>query len=162
MSNAVGSASFRFQIPAPDTLHFSTPVLSDQVAPSTKATDHPVPAMGAHRTFENHGHLFVQFEVQGAARNKRHPEPDVEAALELLTEDGEVVRQAPSTSIKADRDGRIVRTVVIDLEGMAPGSYDLLLRGKDNVGGGHWERHERFRLEPAPVPRGLAPAVPLE
>jgi hypothetical protein len=52
------------------------------------------------------------------------------------------VRQSPVTPIVAGKDGRIVRLVGFDIDGLAEGSYDLVLAVLDQVTGVTVERHE--------------------
>ena len=63
-----------------------------------------------------------------------------------LTRDDFVV-EAP-TRIAADRDGRLVRLVGLDLKGLAEGAYEIVLDVHDEAGGATVERHEPFTIAP--------------
>ncbi|HXB55935.1 MAG TPA: VWA domain-containing protein [Vicinamibacteria bacterium] len=145
-SGAIGSVSQRFEVPPAGVLRLATPILTDHIEPAGKAPSHPRPALAVHRVFRPQGALYIQFEVLGAARTGGSALPRVSAGLALKTGDGRLVRQAPSTPITVDPDGRVVRFVGLPLDGLQEGPYDLLLEVQDDVSGARLERHEPFSL----------------
>jgi hypothetical protein len=70
----------------------------------------------------------------------------VAAGLEVLAASGALARKAGLTPIAADANGRVVRLVGLSLEGMAEGSYELVLNIRDETSGTHIERREPFTL----------------
>ena len=92
------------------------------------------------------GRLYCQFEVFGAARTGSSP-PRVLAGLELRTGEGRLLQQAPPTLIAAEGDGRVVRLLGLPLDGLAEGTYELVLDVRDEASGVRLERREAFRLE---------------
>ncbi len=141
-SGAVGSVTQRIEIAEPSGLRLSTPILSDQLTPVVNAGDKPRPALVAHRLFPAKGGLYCQFEVFGAAGSGGK----VSAGLELRTGAGEVVRQAAATPIAVDASGRLIRVLGLGLDGLAEGSYELVLQVEDQIGGVRVERREPFLL----------------
>jgi VWFA-related protein len=145
-TGAIGSAAQRFEVPHSGALRLSTPIITDTAGRAEGNRGRPRPALAAHRVFPPAGRLYCEFEVFGAARPPGGAGPRVAAGLELRTADGRTVRQSPLTPIAADPDGRLVRLVEIGLDGMAEGSYELVLDVRDEVGDGRLERREPFRL----------------
>jgi VWFA-related protein len=151
-SGALGAVSQRFEVLPVGTLRLSTPVLTDHVLPPQKAGGRPVPALAAHRVFRPGATLYCEFEVFGATPSAEGT-PRVEAGLEVLDADGRLLRKADLTPIAADPSGRVVRLAGVGLEGMAQGSYELVLEIRDAVSGGRVLRREPFKLAVAAVAR---------
>ena len=137
--------SQRFEVLPAGTLRLSTPVLTDRVEPPQKAGGRPVPALAAHRAFQQGATLYCEFEVFGATPSPEG-KPRVVAGLEVLAADGRLLRRADLTPIAADSRGRVVRLVGVGLEGMAEGAYDLVLEIRDEESGGRLRRREPFTL----------------
>jgi VWFA-related protein len=146
VSGKLGSLTLRVEVPEPQGLRLSTPILSDRVEPAKDAGDRPRPRLVAHRTFPSKGTLYVQYEVFGSARPTDHSAPRVASGLEIRTTDGRLVRHADPTPVAADPDGRVVRLTGLGLADIADGRYDLVVQVHDEVGGGRVERHEPFTL----------------
>ena len=145
-SDAMGAVTQRFEVPPAGTLRLSTPIVSDQVIRPTTRDGKPRAAVAAHRTFAPDGGLYCEFEVFGAARDPADGAPGVSSGLEVRAADGTVVRQGPPTRIAADREGRVVRLVGLDLGGLPEGPYELVLDVRDEVGRGRIERREPFTI----------------
>jgi len=145
---AIGSVLQRVEIPFPGELRTSTPILTDRVETGQGAGERPRPALAAHRSFPAGGGLYCQYEVFGAAR-PGGASPRVAASLSLRSADGTVVREAPTTPIAADADGRVVRLVGASLEGLPVGPYELVIEGRDETTGQRFAQREHFRIEPA-------------
>jgi VWFA-related protein len=144
-SGARGAVSQRLEVLPSGSLRLSTPILTDQVEPAQKAGGRPRPALAAHRVFRPGGTLYCEFEVFGAAPSSAGG-PRVVAGLELVGADGGVARKADLTPIAPDAGGRVVRLVGMGLEGMAEGSYELVLKVRDETSGSRVERREPFTL----------------
>ena len=147
-TGAMGAVAQRFEVPRPGTLRVSTPILSDQLVPPSSREAKPRAAVAAHRTFRPGGGLYCEYEVFGAARDRSGGAPRVSGGLEVRTAGGETVRQAAPTRIAADRDGRLVRLVGLDLAGLAAGDYEIVLEVRDEAGSATVERHEPFTIAP--------------
>ena len=139
---AVGSLLQRLEIPFPGEFRLSTPILTDHVEPGAPG-EPPRPALAAHRVFAPGGGLYCRYEVFGAAR-PGGAVPRVTASFELRRGDGETVARAAATPILPDRDGRLVRTVGVSLEGLPEGDYELLLEASDETTDNRVMRHEPF------------------
>jgi hypothetical protein len=147
-TGAMGAVAQRIEVPRPGVLRISTPILSDQVVPPSSREGKPRAAVAAHRTFRPGGGLYCEYEVFGAARDPSGGAPRVSGGLEVRTAAGETARQATPTRIAADRDGRLVRLVGLDLAGLAAGDYEIVLGVRDEAGGATVERHEPFTIAP--------------
>jgi VWFA-related protein len=144
-SGALGSVTQRLEVPEAGSLRLSTPILSDHLAPTENPGDKPRPALSASRSFEAKGALYCQFEVFGASMAASGG-GQVSAGLEVRGPGGEVLRHAPPTPIAVDASGRLIRVLGLGLEGLAEGSYDLVLQVEDQLGGGRMERREPFEI----------------
>jgi len=147
-TGAMGAVAQRVEVPRPDAFRLSTPILSDQVVSPSSRDAKPRAAVAAHRTFRPGGGLYCEYEVFGAGRDPSGSAPTVSAGLLVRTAAGEAVRQAAPTRIIADRDGRLVRLVGLDLAGLAPGEYELILDVHDEGSGATVERREPFTIAP--------------
>jgi len=149
-SGSLGSVSSRFEIPKPDVLRLSTPILSDRVEPARTAAEKPRPAIAVSRTFTKDAGLYCQFEVIGAKKGPGGT-PRVSSGLTLWSGDGRLVRESPPSPVAPNNDGRSVRLVGIDLAGLPEGSYDLVLDVQDDVGGGRLRQREPFSIVSSPA-----------
>ncbi len=140
-SGAVGSVTTRFEVPPVAALRLSTPLLSDRA--TTKDGAPPEPALAVHRVFPAGARLYCRYQVFGA---KAALASRVTGSVALRSADGALVMQAPPTPIASDADGRLVRTVVVDMSGRPAGAYALTLAVDDAGTGAHAERRESFSL----------------
>jgi VWFA-related protein len=149
-SGSLGSVSARFEIPSPDLLRLSTPILSDRVEPARTAGEKPRPALAVSRSFSKDAGLYCQFEVIGA---KQGPDgkPRVSTGLTVWSGDGRLVRESPASPVAPSADGRALRLLGIDLAGLPEGSYDLVLDVQDEVGGGRLRQREPFTIASSPA-----------
>jgi VWFA-related protein len=145
-AGAVGAVSYRFEVPRPEVLHLTTPIVTDQVEGGTGGEQRPRAAVAVHRVFRAQGHVFCEFEVLGAQADPEHKAPRVNAGVELRTAQGEVVRKGEPTPITPDARGRLVRLIGIGVDGLAEGDYELALSVRDEVTGARIERREPFAL----------------
>jgi VWFA-related protein len=150
-TDALGAVSHRFEVPRTDGLRLSTPIVTDQLADTKTPKEKPAPALGVQRVFRPEGLLYCQFEVFGAATGPQESQPRVAMGMEVRTRDGRLVRAAAPTRVAPDADGRLVRLVGVGLDGIADGTYDLVLQVKDEVSGGTVEQRETFELQSADV-----------
>jgi hypothetical protein len=102
--------------------------------------------MAVHRSFAAGARLYCQYEVFGARAGTREA-PQVDAGVELRAADGAVVLRGAPTPIAPGSDGRLVRTLVMDMGGRAGGSYDLVLQIHDAASNTRVERHEPFTID---------------
>jgi VWFA-related protein len=145
VSGALGSVSQRFEVPPPAGLRISTPILSDRPAPGTSGRG-AQPAMAVHRAFASGAHLLCQYEVYGASSPAGQKGAKVSGSMELRAADGSTIYRADATPIAVSADGRIVRTLGLDLAGHVAGTYELLLLVQDDVSGARVERREPFTI----------------
>jgi VWFA-related protein len=142
----MGAITQRFEVPFPEELRLSTPILTDRLVPAQGQQKRPQPALSAHRTFLSSGGLYCQFEVFGAARDSRTGAPKVAAGLEIRTRNGRVIRAVDPTPIEPDADGRLVRMVGMNLDGMEEGAYEFVVSIRDQVKHARLEDRQPFML----------------
>ncbi len=148
-SGALGSVTARAEVPPSGVLRVSTPVLSNRADAEEGEAGRPAVVLAVHREFPAKGPLYVEFEVFGAAA-EAGGKPRVSAGLSLWSvADRRPVRQAPASPIAPSADGRVVRLAGMDLSGLPPGPYELVLDVQDEVGGHRLHQSERFSLVPA-------------
>jgi VWFA-related protein len=152
-SGALGSVSTRFEVPQPELLRLSTPILSSRVEPAQQKGARPQPAISVDREFPAGGGLYCQFEVVGA-RKGPDGKPQVTAGVSIWTSDGGRVRVLPATPVAVDADGRAVRLVGIDLAGLPEGSYDMVLEVQDELAGTRVRQREPFMLGATAIASG--------
>lgn len=145
-NGALGSVSQRLEVPLAREFRITTPIVSDRLAPKQEGQARPQPALAVHRVFRPEGQLYCQYEVLGAARASGQGLPRVVAGLELRAADGAVVRKAEPTPVAPDPDGRLVRLIGLGLDGLAEGSYELVLQVRDELSALRVERREPFTL----------------
>jgi len=146
-SGSLGSTNVRVEVPPREALRLSTPILTDRVEPDGQG-GRPQVVLAVHREFPVGGKLYVEFEVFGA-ENDATGQPRVSAGLELRRADGQLVSQAPSSTITPAADGRLVRFVGMDLQGLEPGPYELVIDVHDEVGARSLRERESFSLTAA-------------
>ena len=152
-TGALGSVSTRFEVPEPELLRLSTPILSSRVEPAEQKGARPLPAISVEREFPAGGGLYCQFEVVGA-RKGPDGKPKVTAGVSIWTSDGGRVRELPASPVAADANGRAVRLVGIDLAGLPEGSYDMVLEVQDELAGTRVRQREPFMLAATTVASG--------
>jgi VWFA-related protein len=157
----IGTVMHDFEVPDLSQLRTSSLVLTDTLQPAAEDGEkHPRPALLARRNFPNKGMLYCQFEVYGAAKEKRGGMPRVSA--------GYVIRRADGTRTHARIDpsviqptslGKLSRMVGTPLDGASPGDYEFVLRVTDEVAGKTLEIREPFTVEAADETAGGPPAA---
>ena len=143
-TGAMGAVSQRFEVLPPGGLRLSTPILTDHVEPAHKAGGRPVPALAAHRAFRPGGSLSASSRCSA-----RPPPPKGRPAWPRARGARRQRRPRPQGRPDADRrrcerPGGPARGM--SLEGMAEGSYELVLNIRDETSGTHIERREPFTL----------------
>ena len=146
----MGAVSHRFEVPSPDALRLTTPILTNRVERGEGADDKPRAAIAIDRVFRPGGLLYCEFEVLGAPADPVLRAPRVSAGVEIRAADGRIVRKAEPTPIATDLRGRLVRLIGIGMDGLPEGDYELVLDARDEVSGTHIERHEPFALRARP------------
>jgi len=139
-----GTALHTFEVPSPDTFRISTPILTTQLEPREGV---PRPRVVLGRTFRTGRMLYCQFQVHGAAVDRKEGWPRVRAGWQLRR-GGELVRAGEPTEIQPDRDRSLSRLMGLSLEGAAIGGYDLVLEVEDEISGKKLTATEAFTVAP--------------
>jgi hypothetical protein len=138
----LGALTLRFVVPEPSALRLSTPVITDR-ATGTSQAGPPRPVPTGHREFAPTGRIYCQFQVFAP------PKAAIEASYVLRARDGAVVDRSTPTLIGPSPDGRLVRLLVLSVEGMTPGDYELVLHVANRATGETREQVESFLIRPA-------------
>jgi hypothetical protein len=146
-TGTIGTVRSTFEVPAPDGLRLSTPLLTDTL--QKDAGGSIAPTVLARRDFRRGGPLYCQFRVFGAAKG---PDglPRVKAGHALRRRGGPVVGQAEPTTVTPTSIGAVIRLIQIPLAVASPGDYELVLSVTDEISGQHVERVEPFVVTAAP------------
>lgn len=133
-SGRLGSVRHTFSVPAPQGLHTSTPILTDNLqAEAPGAPPRPVPL--AHREFAPGARLFYAFEVYGAAADPSSGAPRVATGYVVRRSDGTTLTQAAPHALTSGSQGQVSQMLSLSLQGAAPGDYELVLSVDDQVAG---------------------------
>jgi VWFA-related protein len=146
-SGRVGSLTHDFEVPASTGLRVSSLVLSDRLREEAKGGG---PELVARRRFAPAGTLHCRFEVYGAAKDPATGEPRVTAGFAVRRRDGRVLVAAPETPIRPGAGGSLTRTLGFPLDGVPPGSYEVIVIVTDLVAGGVAEAREPVAVEETP------------
>ncbi len=145
-SGHAGAVAERIEVPALNAPRLSSPFLTDRV--ETLPGGHRRLAPLAHRRFKPRGHLYCAYDVYGMTDSQRRATLQVSGSYTLRAADGRVVSSGPPTMIAVGLGGTVSRTLVLPLEGLAAGDYELTLDVVDNASGRSLTDRERFSVEP--------------
>ena len=146
-SGRLGSLTHDFDVPALTGLRVSSLVLGDRLREEGKGGG---PELVARRRFAPAGTLHCRFEVYGAAKDPATGEPRVTAGFAVRRKDGRVVVAAPETAIRPASGGSLSRSLGFPLDGVPPGSYEVIVLVTDVVAGGVAEAREPIVVEGTP------------
>ena len=146
-SGRLGSLTHDFDVPALTGLRVSSLVLGDRLREEAKGGG---PELVARRRFAPAGTLHCRFEVYGAAKDPATGEPRVTAGFAVRRTDGRVVVAAPETAIRPGSGGSLSRSLGFPLDGVPPGSYEVIVLVTDVVAGGVAEAREPIVVEGTP------------
>ena len=146
-SGRIGSVIHDFEVPPLASFRLSTPVLSDALEERPAGATTPArPVLTVRRRFAPGSTLYVQYSVLGATKDAGTKLPRVSAGYEIRRQDGSVFKSAPQTQINPTSIGSLLRLNGIQLAGALPGSYELVLRVKDELDGQQLEVREPFEI----------------
>jgi len=146
-SGRIGSVIHDFEVPDPASFRLTSPLLADTLEERAPGdTRPPRPVLQVRRDFAPGSRLYVQYSVQGAARDPLTRMPKVSGGYEIRRADGALFKSAAPTPIRPTSLGALIRLHGIALEGASPGDYELLLRVKDEIGGRTVEVREPFQV----------------
>jgi VWFA-related protein len=139
----VGSTTQTLDVPEPEVLRISTPILSDSARP---AADHrpPQPIPVAHNVFSANSTLLCLYGVYGAKIDPATGGPHVAVSFDVGREGEDPVIKRPPVELQPAEDGSLAETVPLVLRGAAPGRYEMSIKVKDLVSGGVVEQREPF------------------
>jgi VWFA-related protein len=146
-SGRLGSVLHDFEVPEPGSFRVSSPILSDALEPQPAgANGPPRPVLRVRRQVTSGGTLWVQYSVFGAAKEERTQLPRVSSGYEIRRSGGAVFKSAPTTRINPTSIGSLLRLNGINLQGAVPGSYELVIRLRDEIAGRDLEVREPFEV----------------
>ncbi len=145
-SGRIGALTHRFEVPSPDALRISTPILSGALGQTPDGGMHAV--MALRRGFRAGDTLYCEYQVYGAARQPEGALPRVSGGFEVRPAGGgSPLVRVEATPLKPTASGHLSRIVVAPLEGARPGAYELVLSIRDDVTGQALEAREPFVVE---------------
>jgi VWFA-related protein len=144
-SGHAGAVAERIEVPALNAPRLSSPFLTDRV--ETLPGGHRRLAPLAHRHFKPRRHLYCAYDVYGMTDSQGRATLQVSGSYTLQAADGRVVSSGPPTMIAVGLGGTVSRTLVLPLEGLAAGDYELTLDVVDNASGRSLTDRERFSVE---------------
>jgi VWFA-related protein len=148
-SGRVGSVIHDFEVPPLDKFRISTPILSDTLQGETVADNGRVGAPLA-REFAAGSKLYCEIQVFGAAKDKTTGLPRVSQGYVVRRGDGTIFNSMAPSVIRPTSIGALSRIFGFSLNDATPGDYDIDMTLRDEIAGGTIERHEKFRVIPAP------------
>ena len=140
----VGSLTHDFEVPAPGGLRVSSLVLSDRLREEAKGGG---PELVARRRFAPAGTLHCRFDVYGGSKDPATGQPRVTAGFAVRRTDGRVLVAAPETPVRPGAGGALTRSLGFPLEGVPPGSYEVIVLVTDLVAGAVTEAREPIVVE---------------
>ena len=143
-SGRLGSLTHDFEVPAPTGLRVSSLVLSDRLREEAKGGG---PELVARRRFAPAGTLHCRFEIYGASKDPATGQPNVTAGFAVRRTDGRVLVAAPETPVRPGSGGSLTRSLGFPLDGVPPGSYEVIVIVTDLVAGGVAEAREAMVIE---------------
>lgn len=141
-SGRMGSVRHAFDVPRPEELRLTTPVLTDALAPggAPDAPARPLPV--ARRSFAVGSRLVCGVEVWGG--RSLEGQPPTEITYEVRRADGSVVVRSPPKALPRDATG--ARADVFKMTLNRAGEYELRLRARDPGSGEEASAVDRFQV----------------
>ena len=130
-SGRMGTVAHEFNVPELGTLRLSTPIITDKAREASGQTV-PQLVMRTQRAFPTGTYVACQYEVYGAKSSDADGKPHVSGGYAIQRADGTLVSETPATAINA-LSGGVVRTLLLSLDGFAPGEYRVVLKVKDDI-----------------------------
>jgi VWFA-related protein len=143
----IGSVIHEFEVPPATQFRLSSPIVSDVLeSPPPGQTGPPRPVLKLRRRVPAGGTLWVQYSVLGASKSEATQLPRVSAGYEIRRPDGTLFRRSEPTPIIPTSIGSLLRLSGINLAGAAPGTYELVIRVRDELAGRDVEARETFEV----------------
>jgi len=145
-SGAVGTVEHPFEVPPLEGFRVSTPIITDtrrEEGDSEGVPGEAVPV--ARREFEQGEDVYCQFEVYGAKKDESGL-PRVVMGYVVRRPDGTVVTRAEPSLIQPTSIGALLRQVRLDLNGVPPGDYEMVMGFSDMLSGEFLELVEPFSV----------------
>ena len=143
----VGVVRHEFEVPAAQPLQLSSPILTDTVEPGPSGQG-PRPVPLARRTFTVGSRLFCAYEVYGARPDPATRRPRVSAGYVIKSASGAALAGKPLAPVEAGPSGEVSQVVVLSLQDVAPGDYQIELTAGDDTSQEAVKVAEPFRVEP--------------
>ncbi len=143
----VGVVRHEFEVPDARPLQLSSPILTDTVEPGPSGQG-PRPVPLARRAFTVGSRLFCAYEVYGARPDPDTKRPRVSAGYVIKSASGAALAGKPLAPVEAGPSGEVSQVVVLSLQGVAPGDYQIELTARDDTSQEAVNVTEPFRVEP--------------
>lgn len=140
----LGSVRQDFDVPASESFHLSTPIVTDITQASPGATvARAVPV--AHRAFAAGSRVFAAFDILGTSR-PAGGEPRVTLSYALRRADGTPVATFQPQALRPNARGQFSVTLGVTLPPAAVGDHQLVLTVRDEVAGKNIEVAEPLTI----------------
>jgi VWFA-related protein len=147
----LGTVYHEFEVPEPNELRVSTPILTDVAQPAAEGgAPRPIPLARDH--FAPGRTVYYAFEVYGAQPGPGQA-PKVVTGYRVEAMDGTVVATQPPTPVEAGPDGRLSQMYALNLSGVQEGDYVIVLEVKDEVAGKTLQVLDPFTVAAGAGPR---------
>jgi VWFA-related protein len=146
-SGKIGSVIHDFDVPSPEGFRVSTPLISDALERKSEGANGPArPVVRVRPILTPGSTMWVQYTVLGAERDDSTYLPRVTAGYEIRRLDGTLFKRAPATRIQPTSIGALLRLKGINLSGIEPGEYELVLKIRDEIAEKDLEMREPFSV----------------
>ena len=154
-SGRIGSVHQRFEVPPAGVLRVGTPILTDRLE---EVAGGQVPVPLARRHFAPGSKVFGLFEVFGAAAGPQGPKVSVSYGVRAA--DGRVLGSRPAAALSPGPAGDLTQTLVLPLQGVPQGRYELVVEVRDELAGKALEVKQPFVVgDPATLPSPASAAA---
>ena len=150
-TNRVGTVRHTFEVPPPDALRVSTPILTDVLQPGEGDTP-PRPIPLARRSFAPGRTLYYVFEVFGAGSPAESAAgaPRVFTGYRVESVDGRVIGTQAESALPPGPNGELQQMYALNLAGVPPGDYLIVLHVRDEAAGQTLEVYDPFQIGMGP------------
>jgi VWFA-related protein len=138
----VGTVRHEFEVPAPQSLHVSTPILTDVLQQGQGTAPRPIPL--ARRSFPIGSTLYYIFQVFGAETGSQGPQ--VATGYHVESIGGDVIGTQARVPLSPGPGGELSQMYALNTQGMAPGDYIIVLQVDDQVSGQTLEVFDPFTV----------------
>ncbi len=145
-TNFVGSVRHDFDVPEPNELRTSTPIVTDTMRPAAPGQPaRPVPI--ARGTFQPGSRVWAAFEVYGHRVDPATGAPRVSVGYSLRNAAGAPIAGAAPVALTGGAGGAVAVTIALTVPADAAGRHELVLTVRDEVAMRVFETRESLLVQ---------------